>query len=93
MLRVGFVEGKGRAVFARRSFRKGEVVEVAPVLVVPARQTEAILEFEIIYEHYYSGWGHDGNEGAIALGYASLYNHAYHPNLRFDCKEKHNPKQ
>jgi hypothetical protein len=67
------VKGKGRGVFARRPILTGEVIERAPVLVLPAGGGPGDDCFE---------WG----EGtwALALGYGSLYNHSYEPNARYE---------
>src|SRR4051794_29855954 len=39
-IEVRRVKGKGRGVFARRLIRKGEVIEIVPVLVLPSRGFE-----------------------------------------------------
>lgn len=77
-IEVRRVRGKGRGVFARRRFRKGEVIERVPVIVVPYEE----FETGPTMSHYYFAWG----EGtvALALGYGSLYNHSYRPNARYD---------
>lgn len=71
----------GRGVFAGRRFAKGELIEEAPVLVVPAHQ-RPVLDRTALYDYYY-GWGANLDEGAIALGFGSLYNHSYRPNATY----------
>lgn len=44
MLIVGNTKLKGRGVFAQKRFIKGEVIERAPVVVIPAEQVELIDE-------------------------------------------------
>lgn len=68
----------GRGVFAARCFAAGEVIEVCPVIALPAEDA-ARLDDTKLY-NYYFGWGSDGKEAAIALGFGSLYNHADSPN-------------
>src|SRR4051794_17429842 len=68
------VRGMGRGVFAGRRFRRGEVIEVCPVIFIPRRQ-ERKCRGELL-EKYIFHWP-DGRHGAaIALGYGSIYNHS-----------------
>jgi hypothetical protein len=69
---------RGRGVYAARSFLKGEVVEIAPVIVfnkgrLPIKLATVVYEWESSVDSPYST--------AIALGYGSLYNHANPANL------------
>jgi hypothetical protein len=79
--------GKGRGVFAQRNFKKGEVVETCPVIVLPAEEIDS-LELTQLYNYYFA-WGPDSKDAAIVLGYGSLYNHSYNPNARY-CKDFEN---
>jgi SET domain-containing protein len=74
----------GRGVFARRAIGAGRVVEVAPVIVVPAEQVDA-LEATSLRDHWY-GWTDDG-DAAVAFGHAGFYNHADDPNCRYEAAE------
>ncbi|TCN02895.1 hypothetical protein EV581_1301, partial [Bacillus sp. BK006] len=38
--------------------------------------------------YYYFRWGEDSSEGAIALGYGSLFNHSYSPNCVYYYNEE-----
>jgi len=78
-LTVRKVRGMGRGVFAGRAFRKGEVIEVCPVIRLGASDGAANGGLE----HYVFKWGTGGLELAVALGYGSLYNHSPSPNARF----------
>ncbi|HMN27835.1 MAG TPA: SET domain-containing protein [Caldilineaceae bacterium] len=78
MIMIGPSPGKGRGVFATRLIETGELIEQAPVIVVPTGQWEAM--HKTVLFNYYFAWG---EHSAIALGYGSLYNHAYQPNARF----------
>jgi len=73
--------GKGRGVFAQRNFKKGEVIETCPVIVLPPEEIDN-LELTQLYNYYFA-WGVDSRAGAIALGYGSLYNHSYTPNAKY----------
>jgi SET domain-containing protein len=72
--------GMGRGVFAGRAYRKGEVIEVCPVLVLPPETEEKGLGGLAAYVF---AWGAAGDRLAIALGYGSLYNHSPDPNADF----------
>lgn len=84
MIRVGTSPGRGRGVFAIRLIRRGETIERAPVIVVPAEQVELIEQTAL--QHYFFRWGKESDQGAVALGCGSLYNHTYEPNARFHYK-------
>ena len=78
---------KGRGMFASRLIKKGELIERSPVIVVPAEQSKLIDQTRI-YNYYYA-WTPNDDGIAIALGYGSIYNHAYKPNAVFDrCFDK-----
>ena len=68
-----------RGVFARRAFHPGDVVEIAPVILIP--NTQRTLIRQTVLENYVFDWG--GGSTALALGYGSLYNHAYDPNAYY----------
>ncbi len=72
------VPGKGRGVFARRPFRRGEVIEVCPV--IPLTSAEASACADTILDDYFFEWGERGTTRALALGYGGLYNHSPDPN-------------
>jgi uncharacterized protein len=72
---------RGRGVVAQRAFRKGELIEAAPVLVIPEREWKA-LENTTLYNYGYA-FGEGTQDMAIAFGFGSLYNHSYQPNARY----------
>ena len=73
---------RGRGVYTTEPIAKGTVIEIAPVIVVDNIQRtkwEETLLYDYIFE-----WGEDHKSAAIGLGYISIYNHAIHPNCRYD---------
>lgn len=80
-VRVGLVPGKGRGVFAARSIEVGELIETAPVIIIPPEQTDRVLGS--VLEFYVFDWWEDASGFAVALGTGSLYNHSYVPNVRY----------
>jgi SET domain-containing protein len=81
LIRVQKVPGKGRGVFARKAIKKGQLIEQAPVLLVPADVLVDGLENPCLGK--YSYWW-TPKRMAIALGYGSLYNHSYEANTTFE---------
>ncbi len=69
-LRVGDSAGAGRGVFATKAFAAGETLEVAPVLVIPPDQVDALRQTGL--RHYVWRWG---SSVAVGLGIISLVNH------------------
>jgi SET domain-containing protein len=80
------VAGKGRGVFARRDFKRGELVEAAPVIVIPDEEVD-LIEKTALADYYYK-WG--DSHFALVLGYGSLYNFSATPNLLFKPDLKKN---
>lgn len=81
MLEVRSTSAKGRGVFACVSFGRGEIIEVTPVIVIPAEQWSHI-EPTVLALYIYN-FGPQGEHAAIALGFGSLYNHSYSPNAEY----------
>lgn len=69
---------RGRGVFATSNLKKGQVIEVCPIVLLPREETK-FIDKTLLY-NYYFGWGRDKKQPAIALGYGSLYNHSFSPN-------------
>ena len=73
----------GFGVFTDEPFATGDPIEECPVLVIPSPQRELIDR--TIFSGYYYEWGEA--DGALALGFGSLYNHSYKPTARYDQAE------
>lgn len=74
---------KGRGVFATRDIKKGEIIEVAPVVVVAKGN---ISENGEAPDGYLLEWDMDtkGEEYAMPLGYVMLYNHGKSPTIEIE---------
>lgn len=70
---------KGRGVFARANFKAGDLIEVAPVIVMREQDFELLKRTQIY--NYFFAWG-SGGQTAIALGLGSIYNHSNFPNAK-----------
>jgi uncharacterized protein len=79
IMQIKGTPGKGRGVFAARDIRRGELIEAAPVIVMPDDHVEWI-EKTVLSDYYYL-WGE--SHIAVVLGYGSLYNHSTSPNVSF----------
>ena len=63
----------GLGVFAGRSFKKGELLEQAPILKLV--QPDQVLEDYVF------------SENRLCLGYGAVYNHSDEPNVRQRCDQ------
>lgn len=76
-------EEKGRGVFALKNIKKGETIEVSPVVTVPATSIPTDGEAP---DGYVLDWDPDtkGEEHCMPLGYIMMYNHNSTPNMRLE---------
>lgn len=79
----------GRGVFAIKPIASGTLIERVPVLLIPKQQVFG--DNEIARRATFISWYVFEWEGitkreyvALALGYASIYNHSYDPNARVE---------
>jgi uncharacterized protein len=79
---MGIARGRGRGVFARRSFSPGDLIERAPVIVIPEKQWAKVQNS--VLSNYAFDWGERDEHAAIALGYVSIYNHSYSPHAKLE---------
>jgi SET domain-containing protein len=86
-VRVSSSVGKGRGVFATRKITKDEMIERAPVIVIPEEQWD-LIEPTILRDYVFS-WGENDELAAVALGYVSIYNHSYTPNAMYVQAPEH----
>ncbi|MEO5948783.1 MAG: SET domain-containing protein [Candidatus Saccharimonas sp.] len=70
----------GRGVFTTRGLAAGETIEIAPIIRLE-RDDPAIASPDSMVPHYVFTFA-EGYEG-FALGYGSLYNHSYDPNMLY----------
>lgn len=77
----------GRGVFTGEHLEEGDLIEICPVIVLPEADLPIIHRTKL--HDYYFLWGDDQQQCAIALGYGSLYNHAYEPNARYLLDYEH----
>ena len=80
LIYVKTAPGKGRGVFARTAIRKGKLIECVPVLLVPPKDLVDGLKNPTLNTYFYQ-W--TKKHFAVSLGYGSLYNHSFEPNVVF----------
>ena len=77
-----FVSGRG--VFAGENIRKGEIIEVAPILILEF--TDFIdTKWNLLFEYFF--WMDDFV--VLALGYGSMYNHSKDPNCEYKINKEY----
>lgn len=68
-----------RGLIATRDIKKNEVIERCPLILVDHRNDTAFEN--TILNRYTFEW--TKTHSALVLGYGSLYNHSYMPNVRY----------
>ena len=69
-----------RAVLAEEDIKKGETIEVCPVVLIPMSEINNVEK--TVMTKYEFQWDED-NE-ALVLGYGSLYNHSFEANIEYE---------
>jgi uncharacterized protein len=75
-----------RGVFANVDIKKGERIEVCPILEIPEQELERINESILLNYIYF--FGSKKNKLFIVLGFGSIYNHSYTPNAEYKINYK-----
>ena len=73
---------RGRGVFASQKIAKGTIIEISPVLVLSVKDRK-LVEKTILFDYIFE-WGKKRKKACIALGYLSIYNHAYNANCEYE---------
>ena len=81
------VKGKGRAVFCNQPILEGDVIEVCPVIIVPAIDTESIQSTGLV--DYCFNFNEEDKSLSLVMGFGSIYNYARYPNALYIL----NPRQ
>src|SRR5574343_207342 len=72
---------KGRGVFTSKLLKKGDLIEICPVIEVSYKDHQKMVGH--ILENYTFVWNTKKRRAAIILGYGSLYNHSGKPNADY----------
>src|SRR4051812_16930022 len=76
----------GRGVFANTNIKKGEIIEVCPIIEIHKHDL-VNLENSILITYVYF-FGRKKDKVLFALGFGSLYNHQFIPNAVYKIKPK-----
>lgn len=74
-------EGKGRGVYTNTLITAGTIIEISPVIVMPA--ADRILLDKTLLHDYIFEWGTDKTQCCMALGLVAIYNHSYNSNCEY----------
>jgi len=80
-LQIESIPGKGRGVFTRERIPADTVIEISPVIVMPL-EARNLLDQTLLHDYIFE-WGPDKKSCCMALGYISMYNHAYQSNCEY----------
>lgn len=72
----------GRGVFTSQNIPADTIIEISPVLVLTAKERKEIEKTKLF--NYIFEWGNSRKQGALALGYVSMYNHSYNSNCDYE---------
>ena len=75
------IANAGRGVYARRDIKKDEIIEKCPIIEVPKHDVSNLRDSILVTYFFY--FGKNKERLVIALGFGSIYNHAYEPNARY----------
>lgn len=86
-VKVVNIKGKGRGVVATKGIKKGEVIEVCPILFISDKESSFIKEQSDVLKFYYLNL-YSIYKHCLMLGYGSIYNHSFNPNADIKYNEK-----
>lgn len=78
---IGYSSSVERGVFAVDYITKGELIEVAPIIIVPANEVRGTAIIDYAFKL-------NDSQYAIAFGNASLYNHKNQPMAEWKIDEQ-----
>lgn len=81
-LYIDETNGKGRGVFTKSPIPANTIVETSPVIVMSSEDRK-LLDQTLLHDYIFE-WGPDNTQCCMALGYISIYNHAYQSNCDYE---------
>jgi SET domain-containing protein len=73
---------KGKGVYTKKAISANTIIEIAPVIVLSAGDRWKLEKTKLYY--YIFEWGEEAVQGAVALGYVSMYNHESPSNCEYE---------
>ncbi len=80
-LYIDHTENKGRGVFTNYEIEAGDIIEIAPVVVMSGEDRK-LLDQTLLHDYIFE-WGGEKKQCAMALGWISVYNHSYESNSEY----------
>lgn len=77
---------RGRGVFTKVNLDANELIELAPVIVMP-QQDRLLLDKTLLHDYIFE-WGTKGDACCMALGLVPMYNHSYQSNCEYEMNFK-----
>ena len=72
---------KGRGIFTNELILANTIIEIAPVIVMPA-EDRILLDKTLLHDYIFE-WGTDKTQCCMALGMVPIYNHSYNSNCEY----------
>lgn len=73
--------GMGRGMFTNELIVADTIIEIAPVIVMPAAD-RTLLDQTLLHDYIFE-WGTDKTQCCMALGMVPIYNHSYNSNCEY----------
>lgn len=80
-LYVSSAGNKGRGVFTSENIRKGELIEICPIIELTYKEHQRLAQH--LLEEYVYVWRARKRTVALVMGYGSMYNHDNNFNVTF----------
>jgi uncharacterized protein len=84
---IAFAKEKGRGVFTSEDIAAKTIIEIAPVIVL--EEKDRLLVDQTLLHDYIFEWEVALRQCCMALGYVSIYNHAYASNCEYEMDINH----
>lgn len=79
--------GDGWGVFSSQPISKGDIVELAPLLLRFSEENSEVLRSTILNNYYYQYWAwngvHSESQFVVSFGYMLYFNHSSRPNIKY----------
>ena len=72
---------KGMGMFTNELILANTIIEIAPVIVMPAAD-RLLLDKTLLHDYIFE-WGTDKTQCCMALGFVPIYNHSYNSNCEY----------
>ena len=81
-------ENMGKGVFTSEPLEAGSIIEVAPVIVMGAKDRK-LLDQTLLHDYIFE-WDAEKEQCCMALGYVPMYNHSFASNCDYEMDFEEN---